>query len=178
MPSAPTLDALLDAYNVLGVGHLAGAGGVRRAHRKLARRYRPGHVPASSPEHRQSAMRLAAIDAAHELIRDAPLRHHPMSRSQEEPDFRFTQDHVNEAVRRARAERWMRNVGSGLAFAALCVLVLVTVPPALHSAGLGYSAIVLIFGVTAAGVWLRRHSLDPIAAVDGVLALVRRITTR
>ena len=47
---------------------------------------------------------MAAINDEYRLIKDAPLRHHPVS-SRSDPDLTWADADLDDAVRRARAER-------------------------------------------------------------------------
>ena len=174
---APTLEELLDAYALLEAEHTASSGDLRRAYRRLARTHHPDRVPPNSPEHRQATTRMAAINAAYDLIRDAPLRHHPMSRPSD-PDLRYTQAHVDEALRRARDVRWVDAVVGGVAFSVLCLLALLTLVPVLSRAGVSYPMILVIVGITVATVWFGRRWVDFFVALDGVVALLRLLQMR
>jgi hypothetical protein len=175
--TTPSLDFLLDAYALLEVDHTASAAEVRRAYRAMARRHHPDRVPAGSPEHTRATTQMAAVNAAYEYIREAPLRHHPISRSSD-VDFVYTQAQVDEAMRVARLHRRMRDVAAATGFAIMFVLAAIAILPPLHGAGIGSAAAVVLVLAVVTSAFVVRRSIDAFAAVDGVLALVRLLTIR
>jgi DnaJ-class molecular chaperone len=78
MPTAATetadLQALIGAYAVLDVEFTASEAAIRARYRELALRHHPDVHPHGSPAQQQAAARMATINAAFTLIRDAPLR--------------------------------------------------------------------------------------------------------
>ena len=120
---------------------------------------------------------MAAINAAYELARDAPLRHHPISRGSD-PDLRFTQTHTDEALQQARAHRRVEHVITVVGYAAMYAILIFVMIPVLHAAGLPYAASVLIAIACAAGAMAVRRSIDPLLAVDGIAALLRVFSAR
>jgi hypothetical protein len=80
MPNASTetadLQALIAAYAVLDVELTASEAAIRARYRELALRHHPDVHTQGSPAQQQAATRMAAINAAFNLIRNAPLRHY------------------------------------------------------------------------------------------------------
>jgi DnaJ-like protein len=175
--TAPSLDFLLDAYALLEADHTASAAEVRRAYRAMARRHHPDRVPAGSSEHAQATTQMAAVNAAYEYIREAPLRHHPISRSSD-VDFVYTQAQVDEAMRVARLHRRMRDVAAATGFAIMFVVAAIAILPALRGAGIGSAAGMVLVLAVVTSAFLVRRSVEALAALDGVLALVRLLTIR
>jgi curved DNA-binding protein CbpA len=125
MPSAarPDLFAFMDAYTVLGVDYSANSSVIRQAYKRLAKQHHPDKHPAGSAEHQQATTRMAQINDAYRLIRDAPLRHHRVSKGSD-PITPWTDDELDDAIRRARMsqqfDRWMT--------VALVVVAVIVVP--------------------------------------------------
>jgi hypothetical protein len=168
---------MLDAYAVLGVGYDASIADVRRAYRALARRYHPDRVPARSPEQQRATEQMAAINAAYALIIDAPLRHHPISRPSD-PDLVFTQPFLDEALRRARAERIAAIAQTTVLVVLITGLFIVSILPALQSAGVsvGASALILVAGLTC--FYLLRHTGLAFRVPDAIVGVVRLLLVR
>jgi hypothetical protein len=123
MPTAsprPDLNALLDAYAFLGVEHSANPGEIRLAYKEAVRKHHPDRYPAGSPAQREATERMTAINAAFELAKDAPLRHHRVS-TRSQPDVPWDDAELDEAIRRARNDRVVANVMSGLTLLVLFV---------------------------------------------------------
>jgi hypothetical protein len=105
MPTTrPDLFAVMDAYKVLGVEYSANSSEIRRAHRRLARQHHPDRYPAGSAEQQQATGRMAVINDAYRVARDAPLRYHRVSKAAD-PDTAWSDSELDEAVRRAAAVR-------------------------------------------------------------------------
>jgi curved DNA-binding protein CbpA len=119
---APTADpkvdvfTLMDAYAVLEVENSVTAGDIRRAYRRLASHYHPDRFPAGSPEQQHATRRMAAINDAYRVVSDAPLRHHRVGRGSER-DVVWTDAELDEAVRRARSRRLLRDISGRVAAA-------------------------------------------------------------
>lgn len=100
----------MDAYKVLGVDYAADSSTIRQAHRRLAKQHHPDKYPAGSAEQRQASARMAEINDAYRLIREAPLRHHRVSKGSD-PTTPWTDTELDDAIRRARmnqqVDRWM-----------------------------------------------------------------------
>jgi preprotein translocase subunit Sec63 len=175
--AAPKLDALLDAYALLGLDHTANPRDARRAYRAMARRHHPDRVVDNGPARGEATARMAAINHAYELVRDAPLRHHPISRASD-PDYQFTQAHTDEALRRARGARQVDLVVTATAHVAMYAILIFVLVPVLHAAGVPYGAAVVVALLCAAGVMTARRSIDPLMAANGIAALVRVLLTR
>jgi DnaJ domain len=116
------LFTLMAAYAALEVPCSASPQEIRRAHRHLTLHDHPGLHRAGSEDHRNAMARMAAIDDAYEIVRDAPLRL---------VDLRFGsgieatwQDHeIDHAIRRGRAGRLVRDVGITAGFVLLAAAV-------------------------------------------------------
>jgi DnaJ-domain-containing protein 1 len=106
MPTStrPDLFALMDAYKVLGVDYSVDPSEIRRALRRLVRQHHPDRCPAGSDEQQQATRRMAEINEAYRLVRDAPLRYHRVSKAAD-PDTAWTDDELEEAIGRAAATR-------------------------------------------------------------------------
>ena len=106
----PDLFAFMDAYKVLGVDYTADSAAIRQAHKRLAKQHHPDRFPAGSAEQQQATTRMAEINDAYQLIREAPLRYHRVSKASD-PTTPWTDIELEEAIRRARmnqeVDRWM-----------------------------------------------------------------------
>jgi hypothetical protein len=170
------LDTLLRAYALLGLSYTATSRDAQRAYRELARRHHPDRVPADSPGHEDATSRMAAINAAYQLARHAPLRHHPIARGSD-PDLVFTQDQTDEALRRARGAQRVERVMTAVACVVVGAFLCFCLMPVLGAAGLPFGVSLLIaLGCAAIAIAVRR-SLDPFAAMHGFAALVRVLLT-
>ena len=109
-PARLDLFAFMDAYEVLGVDYAADSAAVRQAHKRLAKQHHPDRFPAGSAEQQQATTRMAEINDAYRLIREAPLRYHRVSKASD-PTTPWTDIELEEAIRRARmnqkVNRWM-----------------------------------------------------------------------
>jgi DnaJ-domain-containing protein 1 len=103
-PARPDLLAFMDAYKVLGVEYSADSSEIRGVHRRLARLHHPDRSPAGSPEQQEATVRMAQINDAYRLVREAPLRYHRVS-SASDPDTPWQDAELDEAIRRARTNR-------------------------------------------------------------------------
>jgi hypothetical protein len=119
----PDIFALMDAYKLLGVEYSADPAEIRRGHRRQARLHHPDMYPAGSAEQQQATARMAAINEAYQLARDAPLRYHRISRAGD-PDRVWTGSELDEAIRRAKAARTVDHMMT----VALFVVYIVVVP--------------------------------------------------
>lgn len=110
----PELSAMTDAYKVLGVDYSADSEAIRHAHKRLAKQHHPDRFPVGSAEQQQATARMAAINNAYGLIRDAPLRHHPVS-SPSDPAPPPTDTELDDAIGRMdeKPDRWMTD-GEGV----------------------------------------------------------------
>jgi DnaJ-like protein len=106
MPSSarPDLFAFIDAYKVLGVDYTANSAAIRQAHKRLAKQHHPDKFPAGSAEQQQATARMAEINDAYRLIREAPLRYHRVSKASD-PTTPWTDIELDDAIRRARMNR-------------------------------------------------------------------------
>ena len=95
----PDLFAFMDAYRVLGVDYTADSASIRRAHKRLAKQHHPDRFPAGS-EQQQATARMAEINDAYRLIREAPLRYHRVSKASD-PTTPWTDIELDDAIRRA-----------------------------------------------------------------------------
>ena len=175
--TGPDLDALLDAYSLLGVEYAATPRDIRRAYRDLARRHHPDRTQAGSAAHQDATARMARINAAYSLIRVAPLRHHPISGG---PDraITFTQAHVDEAFRRSRDGQYIDRIVTAAAVVVLYAILIVTAVPVLHRSGLSYGTCLLIVTACAGCALAARRFVDFLPALDGLAAIVRLFSAR
>jgi len=104
---------MMDAYKLLGLDYSADSAAIRHAHKRLAKRHHPDRFPVGSAEQQQATARMAAINDAYGLIREAPLRHHPVS-NPPEPPIPSTDTELDDAIRRTNQRRggWMTDVES------------------------------------------------------------------
>ena len=156
---------------MLEVPPTATAGKVRGAYRRLAGRHHPDRVQAHTADADAATARMAAINGAYELIHDGPLRHHPIARPFD-PDVVFVQGYVDEALRRARAERQMPRVQTIVGFAGLGVFVVLFVLPKVYHAGFSYQAAALIAVTLVAAAFLLRRTDDQDLPVGGLIDLL------
>jgi hypothetical protein len=105
----PDLNTFMEAYALLGVEYGANPLDIRKAFTQQARAHHPDRFPPESPEQQHATQRMAAINVAYQLIRDAPLRHHRVSTGAR-PDDPWTNDELEDALRRSRRDvvrsRW------------------------------------------------------------------------
>lgn len=93
----------MDAYRVLGVDYGASRPDVAKAYRRQAREHHPDRYPAGSAEQQQATERMTAINAAYQLVREAPLRHHRVSTGARADDP-WTDQELDAAIRRAQSD--------------------------------------------------------------------------
>jgi hypothetical protein len=154
----PDILALMDAYKLLGVDYSADPAEIRRAHRRQARLHHPDMVAAGSPEQQQATARMAAINEAYQLARDAPLRYHRVSKAAD-PDTAWTDSELDEAIRRAKAVRMVDHTMTIALFAVYMIVVpllMWSLVPALPMLGqvpvvmvlsfISASAFIMVFG--------------------------------
>ena len=103
MPIHPDLNAFMDAYALLGVGYGASPLEIRAAFKRQAREHHPDRFRPGSPEQLQATERMAAVNAAYELVKNGPLRHHRVSTGSR-PDDPWRDDELDAAVSRARRD--------------------------------------------------------------------------
>jgi DnaJ-like protein len=178
MPSTgtkPDIYALMNAYAVLEVPYTATPGDIRRAFRQLASLRHPDKCPPGADRERATEL-MIQLNAAYELIRDAPLRHHRISKATgaDEP---WTDAELEEAIRRGHAARRVEEIMSGVVFAGLGVLSGLMVIPRLRGpmAGFpGYTVVVIVlFGVL--GAVMGRRSFRLMYVLDQVVLLLRLV---
>ena len=140
--SRPDIHTFLDAYSVLEVEHSADPGMIRQVYKRLARQHHPDRYKPGSLEQRLAAERMTQVNAAYQLIREAPLRHHRVS-TRAQPDVPWAEAELDAAIQRARHERMFTNLASVALF-----LVLMFGGPllakALLSSGMSYSSMALL----------------------------------
>ena len=152
------VSALMDAYAVLGVEHSATPDVLRRAYKQLAREHHPDRHAAGSPQQERATARMAEINAAYQLAREAPLRFHRVSTGAR-PDDPWTDAELDTAVRRARTENLVSTV---LTYVYVAVVVFL-IPWLLASAVMGrggamYAYLLLIpFWLLLASLVARRR---------------------
>jgi len=111
MPATGRRDlfAFMDAYQILGIDYGADPAVIRQAHKRLAKQYHPDRFPAGSAEQSQATIRMAEINDAYRLIREAPLRFHRVSKAAD-PTTPWSDTELEDAIRYARinqeVERW------------------------------------------------------------------------
>lgn len=171
----PDLQTLLDAYALLEVQFTATPGDVRKSYRRLARAHHPDRFHTDSPQQRDATARMRHLNVAYALIRDAPLRHHPISRGTE-PVVDDSADAIDASLRRARVERRYRDIAAAVAFTVMAAIGTLILSQALRTGGFGAGAAVAVFLVFA--VVICRRSIDPLMAADALQALLRVIVTR
>ena len=94
----------MNAYGLLEVDYSASPVEVRRAYKQAARKHHPDRHAAGSPQQRQAAETMVAVNAAFELIRNAPLRHHRVS-NPVDVDSPWTDGELDDAIQQARIDR-------------------------------------------------------------------------
>jgi|SRR5687767_3757119 hypothetical protein len=139
--SRPDIHAFLDAYAVLEVEHAADPAVIRQAYKRLARQHHPDRQPAGSPEQQRAAERMTQINAAYQLIREAPLRHHRVS-THAQPDVPWADAELDAAIRRAHHERIFSNVANA-AFLLLLVFGGPLLAQTLLFTGMSYGSVAL-----------------------------------
>ena len=172
MASKTDLDTLLRAYALLGLNYTATPRDAQRAYRELARRHHPDRVPPGSSEREEATSRMAAINAAYQLARHAPLRHHPIAGGSD-PDLVFTQSHTDEALRRARGVQRVELVMKAVAWVSFGAFLSFGMLPLLGAAGLSFPAALLIAMACAAAAMAVSRFVNPLTVLDGFPALVR-----
>jgi hypothetical protein len=148
----PDLFAFMDAYKALGVDYAADSSAIRVAYRRLTRLHHPDRHPAGSPEQQRATARMAEINDAYRLVREAPLRYHRVSRASD-PDRPWTEDELSEALRQAKLNRTIdlgMTVGSVVVAVIIVPLFVSSLMPAVMHAGplQGPLTIALILGST------------------------------
>ena len=175
----PDLFALMDAYKLLGVEYSADPSEIRRAHRRLARQHHPDRFPAGSAEQQQATTRMAAINDAYRLSRDAPLRHHRVSQAAD-PDTAWTDQELEDAIRRAKASRRF-DTGMTVALAAVCLILVPLIGSLIPMvpAGTHPSFFVVVTLVPLWGVWLifGRQAWHILWKIQLVMAILRILTS-
>jgi DnaJ-like protein len=179
MPSTtakPDIYALMNAYGLLEVPYTATTGEIRRAFRQLASLHHPDKFPEGSSDRDRATERMIQLNAAYELIRDAPLRHHRISNSTgvDEP---WTDAELEEAIRRGHAARRVEEFMAGATFAVLGAPVALLLIPHLHgpiAGSPGYILVAIVF-CGALGAVMGRRSLGLWYVLDQVLVLLRLV---
>ena len=152
-PSArPDLKTLLDAYALLAVPYTASAAEIRDVFRDQARQHHPDKFEAGSSAQRQATQKMAALNAAYHLIRDAPLRYHRISTGAR-PDDPWTDDELDAALRRSRSDRGRSKVVP-VALSALGIIVYVLISVVGQSAGWSIAAAAIGFVVIWAAYFM------------------------
>ena len=178
MPSSgtkPDIYALMNAYAVLEVPYTATPADIRRAFRQLASLRHPDKCPPGADRDRATEL-MIQLNAAYELIRDAPLRHHRISEATgaDEP---WTDAELEEAIRRGHAARRLEEIMSGVVFGGLGALAGLLVIPRLHgpiAARPGYIVAVIVLS-GALGVMTGRRSLRLVYLLDHIVLLLRLV---
>ena len=155
-PSSPDLFVFMDAYKVLGVGYDADSSEIRRAHRRLAKLHHPDKQSAGSPAPEATA-RMAQINDAYRLVRDAPLRYHRVSRAAD-PDVPWTDVELEDAIRRARVNRHV-DLGMTVALVFLAVIVVPVLVSGISRAGSLPAP--LLIALTLGSSWVMWSMIGP-----------------
>lgn len=178
----PDLFAFMDAYKVLGVEYSADSSEIRRVHRRLARLHHPDKHPAGSPEQQEATARMAQINDAYRLVREAPLRYHRVSRASD-PDTPWQDTELDEAIRRARANRdvdLMMTIGLGVVALFIVPFFVSSLIPAVALAGpfrlplamaLGLGSSVLMWSLLGPRMW------QMLLKIELALAVLRLFTS-
>ena len=172
------LIAYMNAYAVLEVEYSSTATDIRRAYRRLAQQAHPDRHPQNSAEQRSATARMATINDAYDLIRNAPLRHHPVSR-RSHPDVVWSDSQLDAALRSARAERVTLDIVAVCAMGAVGVFFSVSIVQQLDYIGLPgfqvYAALIpLLGGLLAAFLGSRFWNVWYL--IDTLAALARLVT--
>jgi preprotein translocase subunit Sec63 len=154
--SRPDLLAYMNAYAVLEVPHSATSGEIRQAYKILAKHHHPDRHAAGSAEQRRATERMAAINAAYQLAREAPLRHHRVSTGAR-PDEPWDDAELEAAIQRARADRTVAHVMNVVTLAFFLSLPLLLVEWSSSSAR-PYQATAVLCMVVALSSLIFRHS--------------------
>jgi hypothetical protein len=96
---------LISAYRALGLELGASPLAIRHRYRELAQIHHPDKWPQGSSEQARAAERMREINAAYDLIEDAPLQHRQVA---SEPD----NEPIDEAYRHAQRSRrdWLTRI--------------------------------------------------------------------
>ncbi len=74
MLSGPQIDEWKEAYEILRVPYSASPDAIKKAYRRLTKRWHPDRYPEGTPEQAQATLMMERINEAHSKITDAPLR--------------------------------------------------------------------------------------------------------
>lgn len=172
------VQSVLDAYSTLEVERNATPEQIHAAYRTLAYHYHPDRLPArsSATEREQATRRMARLNAAYSLIRDAPLEH-LRSPEQLPGDWPAAQMQLDRVLQRARKRRLWQQAGVILAFAALSLLAALRLGPAIVRLGFARQTAGLVVVAIVAAAWLLR-SRDPWSAIDTATELLRALIAR
>jgi hypothetical protein len=152
--AAPDLNALMDAYALLEVEHKASPAEVKRAYKRLAQQHHPDRQAA---DRRSATERMAAINAAYQLVRDAPLRHHRVSTGAR-PYDPWTDAELDAAIRRARHDRTLATIINVVTMLMLFFVPLALLGPGLMSSPL--EAILIAFVCVALAILISRGAIS------------------
>lgn len=148
----------MDAYAVLGVDHSATPDVIRRAYKQLAREHHPDRHAAGTPQQERATAKMAEINAACQLAREAPLRFHRVSTGAR-PDDPWTDAELDEAVRRARNDNLISTVFTYVYVAVVVLALPWLIAGALSGQGGGMAAYLLMipFWLLAMSLVARRR---------------------
>jgi hypothetical protein len=172
---APDLFAYMNAYSILEVEYSATPMEIRRAYRRLAQHVHPDLHPQDSPEQGQRTVRMAALNDAYHLIKEAPLRFHPASR-RSDPDVAWSDAELDDALRQARRERVTIDVLGVTVGGVLGVFLSLGIVNALGAMEMpGFSAYVFAipFAFGFGALFLGRRIVTVSYVIDSALSLSR-----
>jgi hypothetical protein len=169
------LFAYMNAYSILEVEYSATPIEIRRAYRQLAQQVHPDLYPQDSAGHDHRTARMAALNDAYHLIKEAPLRFHPASR-RSDPDVAWSDAELDSALRRARRERVTIDILGVAVGGALGVFLSLAIVHTLGAIGIpGFSvyvfAIPFAFGLGT--LVLGRRIVAVSYVIDSALSLSR-----
>jgi curved DNA-binding protein CbpA len=70
------IDELRRAYHLLGVSSSASEGSIKRAYRRLTKRWHPDRYASGTPAHAEATQMMKLINQAYSRIANAPLRYY------------------------------------------------------------------------------------------------------
>jgi hypothetical protein len=176
---APDLQSVLEAYSTLEVENNATPNQIRAAYRTLAYHHHPDRLAshATATDREQATRRMARLNAAYALIREAPLRHHRISTTPLD-DWSDAQTELEQILQRARVQRRWRMAGVVVAFAVLSLLLARRFGPVLVAMGMSRPVAGLIILAILGAAWMLRTSRDVWPALSTTVQLLRLFVMR
>jgi hypothetical protein len=172
------LGLVLDAYAVLEVEHKATPRQIHAAFRLLAYHHHPDRLPpGSTPAERVAANdRMARLNAAYSLIRDAPLRHSRIG-NDSQTDWSTVETQLEQVLQQARRRRRRQQVSVIFGFGALSLVAALELGPALVRLGFARETAGLLIAALIAFAWIVR-SRDPWWAINTAVDFLRLLVIR